>query len=167
MNRYLTGLQEALQAEAGAGELLADVTADRIFVHRADRDAELPLIVVWDFQPKNIRIAHGAHYRISEYRAMVNVFCALSKDAAHSTQWTSAIQLLEKMEAVLLDNPFLKTTSYVNGLIQEGDRLRIESSGLYEATLPEVAAATGKPCFMGQLFCIANIIQSDQDFMAE
>ena len=126
MYRYITALQEVLKAKAGAGELLADVTADRIYLMEAPKTVTLPCIVIWPFDRTNIATGHTAGYRLTDMDAEVNVYVAWN-EYDKMASLTAVTQLGDKVERVLLDNGRLKCTSYNNGFIMMGGTVKIET----------------------------------------
>lgn len=135
MDRYIKALQEVLKAKAGAGELLADVTADRIYLIEAPKSVTLPCIVLWPFDRTNIATGHTAGFRLTRMEAEVNVYVEWN-EYDKMASLTAVTQLGDKVERVLLDNARLKCTSYNNGFIMSGERISMESLEPFRAIIP-------------------------------
>lgn len=135
MYRYITALQEVLKAKAGAGELLADVTADRIYLMEAPKSVVLPCIVIWPFDRTNIVTGHTAGYRLTDMDAEVNVYVEWN-EYEKMASLTAVTQLGDKVERVLLDNGRLKCTLYNNGFIMKGETVKIETMEPFSAIIP-------------------------------
>jgi len=136
MDRFVTAIKEVLIANAGAGELLADVGEDQIYMLEANTSATFPLIIIWPFEAVN-EAGHSAGYRLKNMDAEVNVYVEWDKTAADKfTIMQSAVQLADKVERVLLDNPRLVCTSYASGIIMQGERIEIENWEPHDAMVP-------------------------------
>ena len=150
---FMTAVGEALKLRAGAGDLLAAVTAARIYQVEPDRDCALPSIVV---------IPAGASgfigekkFRTAKCTAEINGHIALEGSRMREA-FAEAAALGDRIMRVLLENRILATGSFTGGLLSQGERVAIEKAEYYSDIL-ESAAGSGRQTFAVKVTCSAEV----------
>ena len=155
MKNFLTAIKESLQARAGAGDVLEDVTSSRVYLYISPANPDDPLIWILPIGERSVALKD--QYDYSEMGAEIAVCVKKDRHENLSDVYVEMMALTDAVKNVLIDNAQLICDSFPDGVIRHDETPQIEVRYTH-GTLMSEGAGSGE-YINGELTFRINMIR--------